>query len=319
MMKKTKCTILAVLLLATILGGIGIISAFAESRVFDNKNVVRPQSTCVENDLVNYSYKELEQNPNVKKNIFNNMLNSIDFYDSVEGTIETTFAVPGETATVVYCTDIPGKCSYERITGQGTDLEFVCFNDTLYKRNQVTGEVGAAISISQLSSYPRTQNLDSDICIDHGSKAAFSCGDKVFYDRVVVGGNGEKSYYYRPDLTNTAIAQQSIFPQAIVMATLYDLDSWKICSVESYLGRSAIEIEGIISDEEYSDKILVDRFKMIVDITTGIMLDFEGFSPTGELSQFIRTTDIRVYRNGSNNNMDVIIQAAANDIKTLIG
>lgn len=266
-------------------------------------------------ELIRYTLDELSAIEDVKYNIYYNMLNSIDFYDAATGVIETTFGVSGEVATVEYMTDIPAEKSYQHIRSETADVEYAYTDDVMYMRDNNNGMCNAAISVSQLEFSPRVSELDVDVCIAHGEKVVFYTGEKAIYDRIVENEDGTKGYYYRTDLTNTPIAEQSIFPQALAMAILSDTTSWNIDAVEEYLERPVVVISGKISDEDYSEKIQAETFTMKVDLTTGILLEFTAFDANGSISQYIKTLEMAVYRNGINEKIDKEIMSEALKIK----
>ena len=61
--------------------------------------------------------------------------------------------------------------------------------------------------------------------------------------------------------------------------------------MRQFLGRQAVVISGTVTDPDYAKKISSDSFEMTVDMETGVLLDFKGFSG-GELTQHI---EIKIY------------------------
>ena len=48
--------------------------------------------------------------------------------------------------------------------------------------------------------------------------------------------------------------------------------------MRQFLGRQAVVISGTVTDPDYAKKISSDSFEMTVDMETGVLLDFKGFS-----------------------------------------
>lgn len=236
--------------------------------------------------------------PDIKANIYNNMLNSVDFYNGAEGTLLTSFAVDGELATVEFSVDIPAQRSYEHIRSDSTDMELAYGDDRVFTRDNRTERAAAGYAVSQLQYAERAETPDADICLDHGAKAAFQTSDGPAYERAVQQTDGTMAYYYRADLTNTAVAQQNLFPQALTLALLRDFGAWEISDVQTFLGRRAVVLTGEVASRDYAEKIGSESFRMIVDIETGILLSFEGYAADGERSQQMEITELTVYRSG---------------------
>lgn len=255
-----------------------------------------------------YSFSEVKSITNVKENIYNSMLNSVDFYDAVKGSFTTTFIRAGEDVTVSYQVDIPAQVACESVKGSMENVQLVCADEMMhtYDANKQTYDKG--YYSSQFDASSRASSLDYNACLPHAQKAAFFDGEKMVYDRVVDCGDGERGYYYRPDITNTAFANTCIFPQSLGMALLTDMDNWDVTGVEKYLGRQAVVLTGIITDESYAQKISVDSFVMYVDMETGVLLDFKGYSESGELTQSITTQSISFLSSGADNGVKAFAQ-----------
>lgn len=70
--------------------------------------------------------------------------------------------------------------------------------------------------------------------------------------------------------------------------------------MRQFLGRQALVISGTVTDTDYAKKISSDSFEMTVDMETGVLLDFKGFSG-GELTQHIEMKNIRFLSSGADN------------------
>lgn len=230
---------------------------------------------------------------NAKNNVLTNMLNSIDFYDAVSGEFTTTLILFGTEMTVSYMVDIPQQAAYERISGGTVDIENYSVDGISREVNNTLDSVFTAKYNPQLNDNARPDELQSNILMNH-SADTYSINGTTQTTRVSEMPDGTPAYYYRQDLTNTDFANTSIFPQGLVMGLLYDTTCWEIESTCSYLGREAIVLNGTVRDVDYSEKLNVDNFTMVVDVDTGIMLDFKGYLDDGTLSQTLTTSEISI-------------------------
>lgn len=262
-----------------------------------------------------YTFSDLKKISNVKENIYNSMINSVDFYDAVEGSFTTTLIRAGENVTVEFKVDIPQQIAIDNISGSMDNLSNVCMDEIYYSYNANNDSYTESYYASQLDASERSVKLDYNACLPHARKMAFFDGEKAVYDRVVEQSNGERGYYYRPDTTNTAYASQCIFPQSLGMALLPDMDNWDISGVRQYLGRQAIVISGTVADTAYANKISSDSFEMTVDMETGVLLEFKGFSD-GALSQHIEMKNIRFFASGTDNGIEIAAKNVMNIMRS---
>ena len=233
---------------------------------------------------------EIRSVENVKNNLYQNMLNSVDFYDTVSGEFTTTFIDQGQEVTVAYQTDLEKQVSYQKISAAQLDLEQYCLDGRLIDYNNRTGQSQTAYMVVQPDAENHIARSNSNICLPQTSSAKSS----VSQQRVSAQPDGTKSYSYRTDITNTSFASLSIFPQDLVFGFLTNQDSWDITGVETYAGRRAVVLEGRTADAYYGEKLNVANFVMKVDLSTGILLDFKGYSSDGTLSQSLTTVSIQI-------------------------
>lgn len=297
------CIALAVVLC---IGGV----AFATS--WDNAGEAENDIKMVDS----FTLSDVKSIDDVKENIYNNMLNSVDFYDAVEGSFTTTFIRAGEEVTIDYAVDIPAQVASESVKGSIEDIQQVCIDETVYTYDADRQIYTHDYYASQLDTSSRSAKLDYNACLPHAQKMTFFDGEKAIYDRVVELENGERGYYYRPDITNTAFACTSIFPQSLGMALLTDMDNWEISSVVRYLGRQAVVITRAVKDDDYAQKISSDYFTMTVDMETGVLLDFKGYSDSGVETQSITTRSISFVDSGANNGIKLAAQSVVSAMET---
>ncbi len=260
-----------------------------------------------------YTFNDVKRISNVKGNIYNGMINSVDFYDAVEGSFTTSFIREGEDVTINFKVDIPQQVAMESVMGRVENLQNICIDETLYSYNAANDSYIECYYASQLDASERSSKLDYNVCLPHSQKMVFFDGENAIYDRVITQSDGERGYYYRPDITKTAFASQCIFPQSLGMALLNDMDNWDISGVRQFLGRNAVVIHGSVTDSDYAQKISSSSFEMTVDMETGVLLEFKGFSD-GKLTQHIEMTSIHFLDSNEENG---ILSAAKSALSTM--
>lgn len=238
-----------------------------------------------------YTYSNLEvDNNNIqlsKDEIYDMMLNSIDYYDQVSGT----------------CIVAYGNIDYSICTEFNSDLVKGTFEEKVYNINKNsldTDIMSLNMSDAQLdyinygSFKPFDENITStfDINADtiksveiNNSNNSISynktyisskvTANKISGDRSYIDEDGYKHYVYRENPTNIHSAQLNLFPQYLAFGYLEDFDVWNIVGTDEYLDRYCTVIQGGYT--EYGEKFNVDNFKMYIDNTTGVVLKYEGY------------------------------------------
>ena len=223
------------------------------------------------------SIAQIRKVSDAKENIYNNILNSVQFYNTVKGSFKTTFISQLEEAAITY------QVSYEQITTSTIDTEQYSANrlSTNYDNVNKWYLQFAATGSNEVSSrkMAKVANIVTNSASDE--------------QRVTVDERGDKHYLYTPDLTNTSNAKLSLHAQDLAFCYLEDFSKWDIENVTEYAERPCIVLAGT-ADEYYTEKLGIASFEMYVDAATGIVLKFEGFSQDGEISQYIRTDSIKI-------------------------
>lgn len=229
---------------------------------------------------------------NVKQNILIGMLNSIDYYSTVEGTFVTSFIEEGKETTVTYKTDLINQCSYQKINNESVNFDQYVQSNIGITYNNNTNDA-LEYKVLPCSETKITMTDSSLILYSNNSKED---------TRITVNSDGTKKYTYRQDMTNTGIATMSIFSQEMTFGFLGNTDLWEVIGTTEILGRTCVVISGE-TEEEYGEKLNVNQFVMYVDINSGIIINFEGYSSTNELTQYIETKEINI--NGTNSSESI--------------
>lgn len=204
-----------------------------------------------------------------KTEIYCKMLNTVDYFNSAEVTLETSM-FGGGNATIYCNTNIDAGEAYEAVWQNGNIIqEIYSFDDTIIDVKHTQ----KSVLNEYFPTYKRTD-------------APYIPLEK----RIIVQEDGIPGYLYRKDLTHCSLSSFCLYPQGITFSYLMDFDRWEIVdSNVKYLSRNCIEISG--EPTPYSgEKHNNDSFKMLVDGETGILLKFEGFK-SGRVSNYINVIE----------------------------
>ena len=112
--------------------------------------------------------------------------------------------------------------------------------------------------------------------------------------RITIDEQGYTMNHTSMESSNTSNAKLSIQPSNLALSFIASQDHWDIQDVCDYLGRRCVVVRGTTADDYYVAKLKVISFTMVIDIKTGILLEFEGYSSSNKLVQYIRTTQIKI-------------------------
>ncbi len=280
------------ILVATIMV-VGAISVAALNKNDLPATQTEENSNIQSSDTVSDKVTDIKTLNTQKENIFNNILNCVDYYDSVKGTFETTF-IDDSPTTVSYNVNIPKQISLQEAKSDNINLNIICKDGTVLEADSSRKEYAENKFIPQYNADQRkkyTSKINEEVSPYEYNNSGKT---KLPSKRYGINANGEAEYYYRSDITNASMAATSINPQSLVFGFMSDFDSWSVTGVDEYLGRQVIVINGKTADKAYADKLDVYAFEMKFDIKTGILLDFKGFSSDKTLSQYLTTTEFEV-------------------------
>lgn len=288
-MKKVLICILSITLLL-----VGTLSVMALEDY--DKNSSAKESKNIEVKASEPTFEDVADITSInsqKEVVFNNLLNCIDYYNTVKGSFETSLTgdVP---VTVVYEVDIPKQISYESVKGSNLDLEIFSHDGTITEVNKIKQNYYEERFIPQYDESTRknqTANIYEKVTLQ--PYYDYEHND-ISSQRARKNSSGENEYFYRYDLTNTGYASNSIYPQNLVFGFMSELDYWNITAIEEYLNRQVLVVAGETSDLDYAQKLQTHTFEMRFDLKTGILLDFKGFSSNGILQQYLTTTSFLV-------------------------
>lgn len=289
-MKVLEKTIVA-LTIASTFGFCFFMSAKFDSNVSTNSNTTMDIGTSnmveeqikdvtIDNSLElkeNQSETELKKatlniNNDNKQELFDMMLNTIDYYNTISGKfIDATLI--GEEKTIDFMVDIPNQTCYESYNSDEVSLERYYLKDN-----------------EQLMQYDNSSKNYSIGSMDINPREIGCLDDK---ERKSIADDGNPSYLYRGQPAGTSFCNACIQPQELTFGFLSDFSLWDITGHENYLNRDCYVIEGT-SQGGYNQKLNTYTFKMLVDTNTGVLLNLEGYDDNGNLSIWLKVLEISI-------------------------
>lgn len=260
-----------------------------------------------------------------KSYIYDRMLNSIDYFNSLQATY---YHIPstGYSYYSTYCIQQgENPKSKELIYNENGELISSCSFDGKYSAN-VNGDaenikVDADIQKQKTKSINSIQNkfIEERIINDRiniSAKEIKSEDENNIYEKLPVDIESSKKldfvslvdskkrikylpeesedcYYYRNNLPQLPMSNTQYFSQAFAFGFLSDFKKWNIDKIDEVLDRECFVISGEI-DGEYSEKIKTQKFEMWVDKEIGALLALEGYDENGDLSILLTTSEFVV-------------------------
>lgn len=225
----------------------------------------------------------------VKDEIWHKMLNTADYYDSVSGKMFYSDGI-GEVLCIDYQSDLNNSRAYTSVSEVSVS-------------NTADAVAGNAVSYVDSKDCTTEAFTDSNamVYLNNADKTAERYENSVFSRRndspiedsmrVVVEEDGTPGYYYRANVTNTYLASASLLPQEMTFGFLTDFDAWDVDGTEEYAGRECYVISGK-ANENYGQKLGVEKFTFYVDCETGVLLKYIGYDELQNIRSYIITENI---------------------------
>lgn len=210
-----------------------------------------------------------------KDTIYYKMLNTVDYYDRVSGTVVDANGNTDQPITVEFECDLNKISAYSKVTM--TDIR----NNSLIMSNENYISDMENIRINNLEkSFSKNGDVidENEYIIPSDDERVTSIGD-------------EYCYSYRPNATNVPEAGSCLLPQEIVFSLLTDRNAWSLNGTENYLGRECWLINGQTNDY-YASKLKAERFMFLVDTKTGVLLKYEGYDSGGNIVDYVYAKEI---------------------------
>ena len=208
-----------------------------------------------------------------KTNIYNKMLNTIDFFNTAELSADIHMS-EDENLTVDYYTNIDASSAYQAVYDRGElSFETYCSPNSDF--------------LIHVDNKRKTYNRYDLKAYKRSDSPYIPLEERIIFDNDT--GDGLPIYRYRTNSTNCSLASYTLFPEGLTYSYLADFERWEIADDNiDYLGRKCIKIVG--TPKPYTgEKHNNNNFVMLVDEQTGVLLKFEGYK-NGELSSYITVT-----------------------------
>ena len=284
--KKAKCKRTIAIVISCILVSATTVSVYAISSIIKEKNIfqkahesgidISEVDTNGEFEYEDFFDKEkvenditLETFEDPKIDIFNKMLNTIDHFDYLSLTLETSM-LNNDKTSIEFQINIVDGLSYEAVSENGYVVKETYCKDSnmIYVDNREKTFIE-----NYLPAYDRNDTPYIKLA-----------------ERITIEEDGLPCYHYRRNITNCPLASYSIVPQELAFSYLKDFENWEIVDNGfEYLGRSCVVIKGKTTPY-FDEKHGADKFSMVVDVETGILMSFEGFK-NGAVVSYTKVID----------------------------
>lgn len=203
-----------------------------------------------------------------KKSIFFKMLNTIDYFNTAEGSIE--ICTEGDIRTSEFACNLLTADAYEySIWGDEIYEDYSSSNGEFYKvlkeRKLINKGLGAC-------------NIEEAVPIPDS-------------ERITVAEDGINCYAYRADPINAPTAREGLQPQELTFNFMTVEDNWDITGETTFLDRDCVVIEGHTNDYA-EEKLGVYTFEFTVDKETGVLMKYDGFDADGNIVSYSRFTEL---------------------------
>lgn len=210
-----------------------------------------------------------------KDTVYYKMLNTVDYYDRVSGTVVDANGNINQPITVEFECDLNKVSAHSKVTMTDIRNNSLIMSDETY----ISGMEQTKIDNLEKSFSKDGYVIDeSEYVIPSDDERVTSIGD-------------EYCYSYRPNSTNVPEAGSCLLPQEIVFSLLTDRDAWSLNGTENYLGRECWLINGQTNDY-YAAKLKAERFMFLVDTKTGVLLKYEGYDSGGNIVDYVYAKEI---------------------------
>ena len=284
--------------------GLLLLTTVSVSTIYLNQNPNTSTANAPTQQIQSNTIAQITSSAITQKiTIRDKMLNSIDYFENVQGTFERYIAALNLQSTITYTVDMQ--------TGYSKEIIQDCYplspnrNRTLEK-TYFPNEAYLVEVDHRMKGYQIFNTMSREDILKNVQKQKQQVAAQTFSDST---GNIVQATYERND-PNYLMAPDSIFPKQIAMSFLSQMNLWEIVDEETLFERNVVIIEGEFEDY-FKNKYNAETFKLWVDSETGILLKYEAYTTTGDVKDYIRTQQISINQNIAKN------YTATNEIDTL--
>lgn len=264
-MKKRNSNLFIIILIGVFIISLIIVKSFALEG--ENNNIIDVSAVTVdEKFLAQMNEKEL---------LYYKILNSIDFYETVEGILVSGNNKTNENETIKFIVDMKNKKAYYNEKSDDLNEEIIINGSKRIMIDHVKKEY----RIDSIDTY------DKDKIISRLKPNQRFCGEKITKFKYNNEIREVQGIAFRND--GYLINIRNLFDQEIIGTYLHDYE-WNIEKSIEYLGRKATIIKG---EMKFVDKYGASVFEAIIDNETGIILSTEFLNKKGEIIKYEKITE----------------------------
>lgn len=242
--------------------------------------------------------KAVDVNAASKDDVYHMMLNSIDYYDKVSGTMLFTLGNTDFINVVDFQCSLSDSAAYSDYAQYRVDnvksvtydniKEYECTaHQEIFCDPNLTAHVNLAERQYEFEDRSVT-TLDNVVHIPDE-------------ERFKIGKDGRAEVCYVADPTNVYMSNHCLFPQELTLGYLHDQSLWEIVGTTNCNGRICYVIEGVPTPE-YGEKLNVSNFSFWVDAQTGVLVRYEGYDEAGNISGMMYTENLKFEENAESIN-----------------
>ena len=231
-----------------------------------------------------------------KEDIFYMMLNSIDYYDKISGTIYVHYG------NIDFYEAVTFQCALSDTAAYAHEIQYDCNQPAAASAAECAEQMKSA-EAAVLRDVETSCTGEQLYYVDH-SRSAYrqeqsynittleQAGPVSDEERHFTMDDGFPAYSYRANPTNIPSASICLFPQEMTFGYLTDTDLWEIKGVEKLNGRTCYHITGV-TGAEYGKKRNVASFEFFVDTNTGVLLKYVGYDTNGNISDYLYSENMQ--------------------------
>lgn len=278
-MKKTQKCLVAIfcvafaVVCATVAYAIAVVPEYPTNLPEMDPSTISPQLSSIQtfSDAGTVPTAKAAEPAKTKQEIYERMLNSVDYFDTVAVCFDLKTATDDPGITCEIDTNLLTGETYEADTSLDAGADMV-------NRN-----------LASIERYSDGEYVTDYFNDDKTYRVAHSVEPRLLNElelpegqpRAFIGSNDKQPcYIYRADPTNSVWGSYCLFPQGLTFGFLTDFELWDIEGTETYLDRECLILSGQ-SNGSYKRKTGVSSFTMYVDSQTGILLKLEGLNESG--------------------------------------
>lgn len=253
-----------------------------------------------------------------KEYIYDRMLNSIDYFDTLQATYNFVSA-QGNSQYSTYCIQQGNNPKSKEIiyNENGDWTSFMYFDGTSVNNvsnyddgltdneNSILNENATAFA-DKIIAERNTLTINNILALNKNAYcqkyfADIEADRKLDFVSLVdskkrikyIEEEQQNCYFYRHNIPQLSISVKQYFSQDFAFGLLSDFNNWNIDKTENAFGRKCFVITGKIGGD-YAEKINTHKFEMWVDMENGILITLKGYDINESPSISLTTYEYKI-------------------------